>query len=148
MTDHMAHEGVDFGFMPSLEEERTTIRRVLTHLEPKTKDDVRMVAAALKTHGPKFEDIFLEWATRYGRYKAKGLWERTKADPDAMDEVIERQLAAECRKKRFEALPVYALETLPSLRWIPAAERLQPDGARSVFLLLLAYLFWPVVSRL
>ena len=113
----MAHEGVDFGFMPSLEEERTTIRRVLTHLEPKTKDDVRMVAAALKTHGPKFEDIFLEWATRYGRYKAKGLWERTKADPDAMDEVIERQLAAECRKKRFEALPVYALETLPSLRW-------------------------------
>ena len=113
----MAHQRAAFDFTPTPEEERATMRKILAHLAPKTKDDVQMIAAALKTHGPKFEDIFLEWATPYGRYKAKGLWERTKADPDAITEVIERQLAAESRNKRFEALPVYALEALPSLRW-------------------------------
>jgi hypothetical protein len=84
----------DFGFTSSPAEELAAMRGILSHLAPKKEDDVRMVAAALKTHGPKFEELFFEWATPFGRYKAKGLWAKVKADPDAMTEVIERQVTA------------------------------------------------------
>lgn len=113
----MSQEGNFFGFEPSVEDEIEAMRRILAHLEPKPKDDVRMVAAALKTHGAKFEELFYEWATPYGRYKAKGIWERTKPDPDAMTEVMERQLAAENHIDRFMPLTVSDLGALPSPQW-------------------------------
>ncbi len=93
------------------------MRGILSHLLPKKEDDVRMVAAALKTHGPKFEELFFEWATPFGRYKAKGLWAKVKADPDAMTEVIERQVTALSKKQRFSPLPVEALEAMPPQQW-------------------------------
>lgn len=107
----------DFGFTSSPAEELATMRGILSHLAPKNEDDVRMVAASLKTHGPKFEELFLEWATPFGRYKAKGLWAKVKADPDAMTEVIERQVAAISKKQRFSLLPVEALEAMPPQQW-------------------------------
>ena len=107
----------DFGFTSSPAEELAAMRGILSHLAPKREDDVRMVAAALKTHGPKFEELFFEWATPFGRYKAKGLWAKVKADPDAMTEVIERQVAALSKKQRFSPLPVEALEAMPPQQW-------------------------------
>lgn len=107
----------DFGFTSSPAEELAAMRGILSHLAPKKEDDVRMVAAALKTHGPKFEELFFEWATPFGRYKAKGLWAKVKADPDAMTEVIERQVAALSKKQRFSPLPVEALEAMPPQQW-------------------------------
>lgn len=107
----------DFGFESSLDEELAAMRSILSHLAPKKEDDVRMVAAALKTHGPKFERVFYEWATPYGRYKAKGLWAKVKADPDAMDEVIERQILARNLKQRFSFLTAEELRTMPAPNW-------------------------------
>lgn len=107
----------DFGFTSSPAEELAAMRGILSHLAPKKEDDVRMVAAALKTHGPKFEELFFEWATPFGRYKAKGLWAKVKADPDAMTEVIERQVTALSKKQRFSPLPVEALEAMPPQQW-------------------------------
>jgi len=108
----MALENLNFG-PPSPDDEQATMREILSHLAPKKEDDVRMVAAALKTHGPKFEEVFYEWATPYGRYKAKGLWAKVKADPDAMTEVIERQVTALGKKQRFTLLAAEALEGRP-----------------------------------
>lgn len=113
----MALDNVNFGFEASPDEEQATMRGILSHLAAKKEDDVRMVAAALKTHGPKFEEVFFEWATPYGRYKAKGMWAKAKADPDAMTEVIDRQIAALAKKPRFNPLPADALEAMPSLNW-------------------------------
>ncbi len=93
------------------------MREILSHLASKKEDDVRMVAAALKTHGPKFEEIFFEWATPYGRYKAKGLWAKVKADPDAMTEVIDRQIAALAKKARFNPISAAIVEATPSPNW-------------------------------
>ncbi len=107
----------DYGFAPSPAEEQATMRGILSHLAPKKEDDVRMVAAALKTHGPKFEEAFYEWATPFGRYKAKGLWAKVKADPDAMTEVIDRQITALAKKQRFSLLRAEALEAMPPLNW-------------------------------
>lgn len=113
----MALENVNFGFEASPDEEQATMRGILSHLVAKKEDDVRMVAAALKTYGPKFEEVFFEWATPYGRYKAKGLWVKVKADPDAMTEVIDRQVAALAKKPRFTPLSAAMLEAMPSLNW-------------------------------
>ncbi|MFZ2336374.1 MAG: AAA family ATPase [Sideroxyarcus sp.] len=112
----MALDNLNFD-PPSPDEEQATMRGILSHLAPKKEDDVRMVAAALKTHGPKFEEIFYEWATPFGRYKAKGLWVKVKADPDAMTEVIERQISALSKKQRFSPLPVEALEAMSPQQW-------------------------------
>lgn len=113
----MALENVNFGFEASPDEEQATMRGILSHLAAKKEDDVRMVAAALKTHGPKFEEVFFEWATPYGRYKAKGLWVKVKANPDAMTEVIDRQVAALAKKPRFTPFSAAMLEAMPSLNW-------------------------------
>ena len=58
-----AHNSAPDFFASSPAEELATMRGILSHLLPKKEDDVRMVAAALKTHGPKFEEVFFEWAT-------------------------------------------------------------------------------------
>lgn len=112
-----AHNSAPDFFTSSPAEELATMRGILSHLLPKKENDVRMVAAALKTHGPKFEELFFEWATPFGRYKAKGLWAKVKADPDAMTEVIERQVTALSKKQRFSPLPVEALEAMPPQQW-------------------------------
>lgn len=88
---------------PPNAEGESSIREILSYLTPKSADDVRMVAAALRTHGPKYESVFLEWAKPYGSYKAKGLWGKTQPDPDALEEVFERQLLAAKKRDRFKA---------------------------------------------
>lgn len=102
---------------PTAADEQAKARNLLSYLSPKKEDDVRMVAAALKTHGPKLENIFLDWATPYGRYKAKGLWAKVRPDPDAMTEVIERQIAAAAKKQRFTPISAGALANLASQAW-------------------------------
>lgn len=112
----MALENLHFD-PPTLEEEQGDMRAILSYLSPRKEDDVRMIAAALKTHGLKFEHVFVEWATPYGRYKAKGLWGKVRPDPDAMTEVIERQVAAAGKKNRFSPLSAASLEALPPQQW-------------------------------
>ncbi len=106
----------NFGFdAPTLADELAAMGEIISHLAPKKDDDVRMVAAALKTHGAKFEGVFLEWATPYGRHKAKGLWAKVRPDPDAMTEVIERQLIA--ANDRYQILGPFEIKALPPIEW-------------------------------
>ena len=106
----------NFGFdAPTLADELAAMGEIISHLAPKKDDDVRMVAGALKTHGAKFEGVFLEWATPYGRYKAKGLWAKVRPDPDAMTEVIERQVIA--ANDRYQILGPIEIKALPPIEW-------------------------------
>lgn len=100
-----------------LSDEQAAMAEVLSHLQPKSPEDVKLVAAALKTHGTKFEDLFYAWAKSYGRYKAKGLWAKARPDPDAMEEVIDRQIAAIETKNPFEPLTGDALKELDPIAW-------------------------------
>ena len=100
---------------PTLADELAAMGEIVSHLAPKKDDDVRMVAAALKTHGAKFEGVFLEWATPYGRHKAKGLWAKVRPDPDAMTEVIERQVIA--ANDRYQILGPVEIKALPPIEW-------------------------------
>lgn len=110
----MSSPPIDFGFgPPAPTDEQATMRETLAFVMPKNTDDVRMVAAALKTHGPKFEDLFVEWAAPFGRYKAKGLWAKARPDPDALTEVFERQLAASTKRDRFRPLTAAELDRTP-----------------------------------
>ncbi|MBU7587937.1 MAG: AAA family ATPase [Sphingopyxis terrae] len=78
---------------------------MLEFIEPKTADDVKLVAAALKCAiGNPFEETFLDWAKPHGRYKAKNIWTKTKPDPDALTEAFQRQLDARQRRDRFRVL--------------------------------------------
>ncbi len=108
---------ISFFDEPSTADEQASVRQLLSYLSPKKEDDVRMVAAALKTHGPKFEDAFLDWATPFGRYKAKGLWAKVRGDPDAMTEVIQRQLVEAGRRPRFRPLTPEELGSQKALSW-------------------------------
>ncbi|ODU04045.1 AAA family ATPase [Thiobacillus sp. 65-1402] len=106
----------NFGFdAPTVADEQAAMREIISHLLPKKEEDVRMVAAALKTHGPKFESAFLEWATPYGRYKAKGLWAKVKPDPDAMTEVIERQVIA--ANDKYQIFGPVEIKALSPIEW-------------------------------
>ncbi|MFC4296186.1 AAA family ATPase [Novosphingobium tardum] len=89
---------------PSLAEEQEKMRALLKYVEPRTQDDVRMVAAALKCSGDKYESVFADWAKPYGRFKAKQLWSKARPDPDALEEAAERQMLAEKRRNRFQPL--------------------------------------------
>jgi len=86
---------------PTTSDEQSAMRDILSHLAPSTADDVKMVAAALKTDPAKWENVFVEWATSFGRYKAKGIWTKTRADPDALEEVMARQLSVAKARSRF-----------------------------------------------
>lgn len=108
---------ISFFDEPSTADEQASARNLLSYLSPKKEDDVRMVAAALKTHGPKFEDAFLDWAAPFGRYKAKGLWAKVRADPDALTEVIQRQLVEAGRRQRFRPLTPEELGSQQALPW-------------------------------
>lgn len=87
--------------------------KMLAVIPAKNPEDVKMVAAALKSAGTKFEKVYLDWAQPYGRFKAKGLWAKVPADPDAMTEVLERHLLASTRKARFKPQTAAELDPTP-----------------------------------
>lgn len=89
------------------------MRDLLAFIKPKNVEDVRMVAAALKTAGDRYHDVFLEWAKTFGRFKAKQHWERVRPDPDALIEVAERQTAAARRRDRFKPRTAADLQAMP-----------------------------------
>jgi hypothetical protein len=99
-----------FSGPPTPAEKQGEMREVLAYIEPRNADDVRMVAQALKTAGTLYEDVFRDWATPFGRMKAKQLWERARPDPDALAEVLERQN----RKNRFRPITASQLATRPA----------------------------------
>jgi hypothetical protein len=103
---------------PNAAEQIANMRASLAYLKPDTADDVRMVAAALKTSGALYEEAFLDWAKPFGRYKAKGLWAKARPDPDAIMEVAERQFEAANRRNRFDPLTAAQLggATAPAYR--------------------------------
>ncbi len=86
---------------------------MLAIIPAKNPEDVKMVAAALKSAGTKFEKVYLDWSRPYGRFKAKGLWAKVPADPDAMTEVLERHLLASTRKARFKPQTAAELDPTP-----------------------------------
>lgn len=87
--------------------------KMLAVIPAKNPEDVKMVAAALKSAGTKFEKVYLDWSRPYGRFKAKGLWAKVPADPDAMTEVLERHLLASTRKARFKPQTAAELDPTP-----------------------------------
>ena len=95
-------------------EDQNDMRKILASILPKNAEDVKMVAAALKIDGIKYEEVFLEWVAPFGRFKAKGLWARAKPDPDAMTEVLERQLTAAKGRDRFKPHTAADLEAMPT----------------------------------
>ena len=86
---------------------------MLAIIPAKNPEDVKMVAAALKSAGTKFEKVYLDWSRPYGHFKAKGLWAKVPADPDAMTEVLERHLLASTRKARFKPQTAAELDPTP-----------------------------------
>lgn len=112
----------DFGFPSSPNESLVQWREVLALIpaRPKHKDDdVRAVAMALKTHGPMLESLFIEWAKKHGyrNHRAKAIWDRVKADPDAIEELLELHEAARTQKDRFNPLTAAILEAMPPQQW-------------------------------
>lgn len=94
-------------------EEQAGMAEMLAIIPAKNPEDVKMVAAALKSAGTKFEKVYLDWSRPYGRFKAKGLWAKVPADPDAMTEVLERHLLASTRKARFKPQTAAELDPTP-----------------------------------
>lgn len=132
---------VHFFDPPTLSDEQSGMRELLSALAPKSADDVRMVAAALKTDGVKYEAIFLEWAKPFGRFKAKGLWAKARPDPDALTEVLERQIVAAGRKARFKLQSAAELDPSPieyRIKFVAPAEGVfaiyGPSGSGKSFL--------------
>ncbi|PKO86016.1 MAG: hypothetical protein CVU18_17115 [Betaproteobacteria bacterium HGW-Betaproteobacteria-12] len=99
--------------LAALVEEQASMAKMLAVIPAKNPEDVKMVAAALKSAGTKFEKVYLDWAQPYGRFKAKGLWAKVPADPDAMTEVLERHLLASTRKARFKPQTAAELDPTP-----------------------------------
>lgn len=84
---------------------------ILSAITP-TRESARMVAAALKGDGAKYEETFYTWAKAFGRYRAKTVWRSVVPDPDALEAVIDEQYTAQARKGRFllhsaSGLPAY-----------------------------------------
>ena len=103
------------GALPN--EDHEQMRAILAHIQPKTIEDVRMVASALKTAGERYYETFLEWAKPFGRFKAKQHWGRVNPDPDALIEVGERQLAGVSHRGRFKPRTAAELEAMPMQRY-------------------------------
>jgi hypothetical protein len=101
-------------FEPEQTDSDAHFRDILAYIRPNTPDDVRLVAAFLKTWHSQFELLFLEWAKPFGRYKAKLIWTKTKADPDALEEVALRHLQAKEHRKRFQPLTAAELMVRPA----------------------------------
>lgn len=78
---------------PTIADEQAQAAATLQRLPP-TKEYVQAAAATLKSHGPKFEDVFLKWARPFGREKSRDIWKREPPDPDALEEAVKRQQAA------------------------------------------------------
>ena len=105
----------NFGFS---DEQADKLKEALSFLRTKDEQDVRMVAAGLRSHGAEtFLEIFLQWTKRngIGRYKAKHLWDKTRPDPDAIEEVFERHADVMLKKQRFAPQTAASLEAMTSL---------------------------------
>lgn len=93
------------------------MREILAFIKLKNVEDVRMVAAALKTAGDRYYEVFLDWAKPFGRYKAKQHWERVRPDPDALIEAAERQIAGATRRDRFKPRTASELQSMSPPPW-------------------------------
>ncbi|OJY69803.1 MAG: hypothetical protein BGP16_08690 [Sphingobium sp. 66-54] len=109
----MASAPVIFFEPPALADEQDKLRDMLSVIPAKNPEDLKMVAAALKTAGIRHEELYLDWAKPYGRFKAKGLWAKARPDPDAMTEVLERHIFAASRKARFKPQTAAELDPTP-----------------------------------
>lgn len=99
------------------------LKQIWPPLNPKPKkpefESIRMVAEALKSHGADLEEVFYEWAKTQGmyRYRARDLWARTKANPDAIeafnDATEQAEAVARQRNERYMPQPAASLEALP-----------------------------------
>ncbi|MDT8759217.1 helicase RepA family protein [Sphingomonas psychrotolerans] len=83
---------------PPLAEVQRQMRDVLALIQPKTAEDVRVVAAGLKNQPELYQGVFLEWAKPFGRLKARKQWDIARADPDALTDLLEMRLEAEKRR--------------------------------------------------
>jgi hypothetical protein len=94
-------------------------RNVLGYIVPENREDFRMVAVGIRSLGPMFEEVFVEWATRHAmrKYRAKQLWGNVKPDPDAFDELVQIRLDAMNGKSRFQPLDSAAIAALASSEW-------------------------------
>lgn len=93
------------------------MRSVLALLQPKTADDVRIVAAGLKAQADLYEAVFLEWVKPYGRVKARKHWAIAKPDPDALTDLFEMKVEAASRRDRFKPRTAAELEAMPMQRY-------------------------------
>lgn len=98
---------------PTPAEQQADIRAKIAFIAPKTADDVKLMAAGLKTWGDLHELVFLDWAAPFGRWKAKALWTRTRADPDALIEVAERHKREAEKRGRFQPRTAAEVERMP-----------------------------------
>ncbi|WP_054304479.1 AAA family ATPase [Gemmobacter sp. LW-1] len=94
-------------------------RDVLAFIEPADPEDFRDVARGIKSLGPLFEGLFIEWAIRHGmrKYRASKLWAITKPDPDALEDLTLRKLDALNRTSRYQPLSGVAISALVSVEW-------------------------------
>lgn len=95
-----------------LAEVQQQMRGVLALIEPKTAEDVRIVASGLKNQPELYEAVFLEWAKPYGRVKARKHWAIVKADPDALNDLLEMKVEAAKRRGRFKPRTATELEAM------------------------------------
>lgn len=119
MTAHKQAPNFGFG-SPTANEQTEALKEALAFIKTKDEQDVRMVAAGLRSHGAETHlETFLQWAKRngIGRYKAKHLWQRTKPDPDAIEEVFERHAEARQKKQRFAPQTAASLEVMTGQQW-------------------------------
>lgn len=98
---------------PSLAEVQRQMRDVLALIQPKTAEDVRVVAAGLKNQPELYQGVFLEWAKPFGRLKARKQWDIAKADPDALTDLLEMRLEAEKRRNRHRPRTAAELHSQP-----------------------------------
>lgn len=89
------------------------MRGVMANVPPKDAETVKLGAAGLKSCGAEFETVFREWSAPFGRWKAKHIFNKARPDPDALEELFDRQIATEQRQNRFLPLDRDAIQKMP-----------------------------------
>lgn len=89
------------------------MRGIMANVPPKDAETIKLGAAGLKSFGADFEPVFREWSAPYGRWKAKQLFHKVRPDPDALEELFDRQFAAEERRNPFVPLDRDAIQKMP-----------------------------------
>ncbi|GAB1379756.1 AAA family ATPase [Pararhodobacter aggregans] len=88
------------------------MRGIMANVLPKDAEAVKQGAAALKSLGAEAEPVFRDWSALYGRWKAKQLFKKVRPDPDALEELFDRQTAAEEQQSRFVPLDRDAIQKM------------------------------------